>query len=53
MSDPHRDVSLIEYYERCGCGRIVITPRQAQAHQSRCGEMPAESDLLASYEIDP
>jgi len=33
-------------YERCGCGRIVVTPRQARGHAQWCDEMPADSQLL-------
>ena len=36
-----------EYMERCGCGRIVVTVRQAHTHSFRCDEMPEDSQLLA------
>jgi hypothetical protein len=36
-----------EYMERCGCGRIVVTVRQAHGHAQWCDKMPADSQLLA------
>lgn len=35
-----------EYTERCGCGRILITAKQANAHAARCDQMPGDSQLL-------
>lgn len=35
-----------EYMERCGCGRIVVTARQAHGHANWCDQMPEDSQLL-------
>jgi len=39
-------MSAFEYAEKCGCGRIVVTPIQAKAHNAHCGQMPEDSQLM-------
>jgi len=36
-----------EYAEKCGCGRIVVTTKQANGHAQHCDQMPADSILLS------
>ncbi|AFH22256.1 hypothetical protein OSG_eHP20_00105 [environmental Halophage eHP-20] len=39
-------MSAFEYAEKCGCGRIVVTPIQAKAHNAHCGQMPEDSQFM-------
>ena len=39
-------MSAFEYTEKCGCGRIVVTPIQAKAYNAHCGQMPEDSQLM-------
>jgi len=41
-----------EYMEKCGCGRIVVTARQAHGHANWCDQMP-DDPLLLDEEIQP
>lgn len=49
MSDARTDDHLTEYRETCGCGRILLTTKQANAHSGTCDQLPEDSLLTREF----
>jgi hypothetical protein len=49
MSDARTDDHLTEYRETFGCGRILLTTKQANGHSAACDQLPEDSLLTREF----